>query len=445
METKIVVFNEQTPTLLGEQKNHTRSQKPALTGSPLTVYTDWIEFTAWKTSFTDFSKLKEFSLELRETGTAQFKELYYIMYKGEKIASLENLPRPRFLDPELVRIKLENDLNYRRDCYQVVKDLIEAFELKFKNYTRIDFALDFQEVNGFSSPQAFLQQISEGKIRMKGRKTETFKELTTYSDNLAIWRDCKEITGCAFGKRISGMRTVIYNKTKELRRVKDKPYIREAWKQKGFDEKKDVYRIEFSCKNPRSRAMNFEQVSAEFLEDWQLDYLGLSREEIKPGSTFIAPSGETLPSFDSMELLNKVNDYTAFLIQNNLFYKTVKKKTRITRLKGFSLFFAHQIKYFERIYPVVKAAAKNIKKTILKHLTFEALFQQKHKEKLKAAASWELIKSIASRWQLKEWMYANFEYLGINTQQFSALDYFTGKELESWKFSQGEFKQRNLF
>lgn len=404
-----------SPTLTGEQKSHIKAPLKTANNSFLTIYTDWVEFTAIKTvySFTQ----KKFTLKLEDTGTAYFRELYTIYYGDSVIGTFENIPRPGFLDPNLVKIKLDNSINYCHDVYLVVKDLIEDFQLIFKNFSRLDYAIDFQELPGFKSVQSFLQGIASGNIRMKGKQTEVYKEAVTYQYDLKLWRDCDEITGVAFGKRISGLRTSIYNKTKELRRQKDKPYIREAWAQRqGFDSSKDVYRLEFSCKKPR-----WENISDE---------------------------GETIGGFEGIELLKYINEYANFLIHSNLFYKIKKSKNlnevRISRTKGFALLMKEQVSIFKRVYSVIKRAANNYKKSTLKHLTFEALFQQKKGNKLYASASWELIKSIACRWQLMDWLRNTFEYLNVDITAFTALDEFTAKELKDWKFKAGSFVQQTI-
>lgn len=49
-----------------------------------------------------------------------------------------------------------------------------------------------------------------------------------------------------WGSRSSGVSVYLYNKSKELREVKDKPWIRAAWKKEELSSKLDVWRVEIS-------------------------------------------------------------------------------------------------------------------------------------------------------------------------------------------------------
>lgn len=51
------------------------------------------------------------------------------------------------------------------------------------------------------------------------------------------------------------MCTYLYNKSQELREVKDKPYIREVWEKNGLDVSKDVWRLEVSMRTTQLRVI----------------------------------------------------------------------------------------------------------------------------------------------------------------------------------------------
>lgn len=368
-----------------------------------TIYTDWIEFTALKTTENLLSSDNKIDFHNTERGTQYFKELITIQYKGATIANLEHLPRVSFIDNKIVKIKLLNHVNYLYDCEIVVQEICKAFSLNFKNFTRIDYAIDLQEVPGFDNVQAFLGDIMSRKIRMKS------KELTTFSD-------CNEITGVSFGKRVSGLKVTIYNKTKELKKKIDKPYIRDAWQAAGFDMDKDVYRIEFSTKKPRTENLN---------ED-----------------------GETIGTYNEIEFLKSetVKEYAKFLVHTNRFYFAAPGE-RLTNNKGFTIVLRETFTRFKRVYGVVKEQANNLKKVILKSLVFEALFMQKQKKRLQAAAAVELIQTMAERYSLKAWLYKTFERLQIDLNDLTAKDAQTESQLtdlRNWKFSCVRFVQNPI-
>ena len=62
-------------------------------------------------------------------------------------------------------------------------------------------------------------------------------------------KNIRDINYIAFGSRSSSVCSYMYNKTKELREVKEKPYIRQLWKLNGIDDTRDVWRVEISIKS----------------------------------------------------------------------------------------------------------------------------------------------------------------------------------------------------
>lgn len=403
MDTNLVSFSPITkkktapPLLSGGQKNHCHQNQPKIK-QKVVVSTDWIEFTCMAKSALLICQDDRFTTEAMETGSPYFRERFVIKYNNFPIAMMECKPRPSYLDPNLIKIKLENYCNYCFDVHTLVKDIVCAFEFSFKNFTRMDYSIDFQESDTEGSINDFLEDVSAGKIRMKGK-------------SLVIHRASNsDITGVSFGKRASGLMCTIYNKTTHMRQRVDKPYIRETWQAAGFDQEESVYRMEFSCGRPRT-----ENISEDF---------------------------ETLGTFHSIDLLSNINEYVNYLINSNLFYYTDK---RVSRQSGFKLVMKESISKFKRIYPVIKQAATNIKKSMLKHLTLEALFMQKDgKKRAEASAAWELIQSIMSRWGLSEWGRKTFPRLNINTSQFSMLDELTTRELKDFRFSSGNFRNGSL-
>ena len=61
-----------------------------------------------------------------------------------------------------------------------------------------------------------------------------------------------ECNSCSFGSKSSSVSTKMYNKTLEMKEVKNKPYIVENWGYNGLDLNRDVWRIEISIKSDAS-------------------------------------------------------------------------------------------------------------------------------------------------------------------------------------------------
>jgi hypothetical protein len=73
-----------------------------------------------------------------------------------------------------------------------------------------------------------------------------------------------------FGSPTSNVSTYIYNKSKELREVKNKPYIIDTWKLNGMNNNVDVYRLEFSVKKMAKNAVDEDEGTFIKMNDLQM-------------------------------------------------------------------------------------------------------------------------------------------------------------------------------
>lgn len=172
-------------------------------------------------------------------------------------------PKMSSVDPNSVSLKVANRLLYKADWSWYLHDIIEALHLTIKNITRIDMCLDFQKFAYQDlTPSEFIHRyvqdqsvattetyVREGSNEycIYGKKkmipAEETEEITDDTE-ISVLSDFEYIR---FGSRNSGVCTYLYNKSKELRDKKSKPWIRQRWEESGLNEEEgDIFRLEFS-------------------------------------------------------------------------------------------------------------------------------------------------------------------------------------------------------
>lgn len=167
------------------------------------------------------------------------------------------------------------------------------YGLKYKSISRLDLCYDCNDFVGGMSPRRLINSFLSGRFLKNGQPSYTLQG-DTMSDkrdqlvdaiigalreqspenendtkrilqsvvNERIKRtddsrctlrgsakNVRDINYISFGSRSSAVCTYMYNKTKELREVKEKPYIRQLWKLNGIDDSRDVWRVEISIKS----------------------------------------------------------------------------------------------------------------------------------------------------------------------------------------------------
>lgn len=209
---------------------------------------DWLSFSAYFDKGIEMqSKTPIFFAEKKNYGTRNFSEVWDVYYnrriegvyekKLSKFCSVCCRPQSSILNERLLTFKLENDVLYTEEWGVLLMLFIEEFRLTNIRVQRIDLFRDFQQFiykGKMQSPHKFLQDIACGRWKKKG------------GSKFSLYADEKEsgVYAITYGSILSGRQLAIYNKSKELREVHDKPYIRIAWKNAGFNPSEPVYRAE---------------------------------------------------------------------------------------------------------------------------------------------------------------------------------------------------------
>lgn len=159
-------------------------------------------------------------------------------------------------DPFSAHVRLCNRTCYYDGAATIMQHFLEEHHFAFQRISRIDICLDFELFDTRDNPQVFLQRyfagryakINQGNVASRARDQ---------------W-DARKWNSVSWGSKSSMITTKLYNKTLELKEVKDKPYIRQAWLSAGLvddvqelwkigeDSTKhqpDIWRLEFSIKS----------------------------------------------------------------------------------------------------------------------------------------------------------------------------------------------------
>lgn len=221
---------------------------------------DWFQFSV--RGLTDKAMLMQqsFYFELTEFHSKFYKKIYKVYVYRYELGVKQKAPFAVVQYDCAVQdlkdisiVKIENALLYDVKCFEYVQKFMEVLHLRFNGVTRIDVAYDCQKMFGGISPLTFMKRYVTASILRVSKQT---KCNVHYVQNYKITSD-ENVDGTAkmlipesitWGQGSGRCESQIYNKSKELRSKKDKPWIREMWKNAGFQPDRDVYRYELRIK-----------------------------------------------------------------------------------------------------------------------------------------------------------------------------------------------------
>lgn len=164
-----------------------------------------------------------------------------IICNNYTIATVAWSPSDKRRRAEGCAIKMVNPTLYCADWYFLLMDVLAVLEWSPHNLTRCDLAVDLNYFVGGLLPSTFIRKYvcknNCSYIRHGSNKWALYgrKEMRATVFDSIRW-----------GSRSSGVSVYLYNKSKELREVKDKPWIRKAWDKANLSSTLDVWRVEIS-------------------------------------------------------------------------------------------------------------------------------------------------------------------------------------------------------
>lgn len=216
------------------------------------ISVDWLQVCCLCNGITEgeyLSKNYRFDVKMSELQTAMFEQLFIVRRMGKEVAVIQHKPRSPKLNKGLTLIKIDNRVLYSTEYIRLLYELMEVLNMNYKGITRLDLCYDCNKYTNGRSPSRFINQYISKEVGEKGyiyrRGSDKFAAYGSKSKSSKA-----KVSSIRFGSGKSRIGTYIYDKTIELQEVKDKPWIREMWKENGLvsNEKEHVFRSEISIK-----------------------------------------------------------------------------------------------------------------------------------------------------------------------------------------------------
>ena len=219
------------------------------------INVDWLQIHCETTSLDPLPDRKgifndTYKIDLLEYGTPVFKNLYNIYdATGDHYAIVQDSPRSEILSRGMTIIKLANRELYKPGFIERLGRFLQQYSLTFIGISRIDICCDLNKFCTGLEPGTLIREFMAGKMLKNG-----LSAFAVYGKS----NNVTKFTSLAFGSKSSAVRAYLYNKSKELREVKDKPYIRQLWAENGLDIDNDVWRVEISIKSDRTNLVRYD-------------------------------------------------------------------------------------------------------------------------------------------------------------------------------------------
>lgn len=197
---------------------------------------DWLSFFCQCGEPVNFD---DYTLELKTYGTQIFEKAADVIKDNEVVAIVLWQPRSAILPENSAMIKIKNRQLYNEKWYEIFTALEKAWFCRNIKISRIDICADFVNFKNGLFPKTLISNFLTQKFVKVGRGSfKVMGEQKKYINYQYL----------RFGSGSSEISAYLYNKSTELKEVKDKPYIREQWKKLNNENNRDVWRLEFSLK-----------------------------------------------------------------------------------------------------------------------------------------------------------------------------------------------------
>lgn len=192
-------------------------------------------------------------LELQPLETRSFARFIRVHTKvgndWRYCADILAVPRSSMINSNIVLVKIHNRFLYSQNYIKLLYDICATFRLSIKGLTRLDLCYDCNSFHGGLKPHKFIKEFVTAEFDSPRYIYKIgAKQFRVYGGKSVS--SATKFSGIEFGSGKSSKRCYIYDKTRELQEVKDKPWIRQYWQENGLisDEKTHVYRAEISIK-----------------------------------------------------------------------------------------------------------------------------------------------------------------------------------------------------
>lgn len=186
-----------------------------------------------------------YEFRLMEYSSRHFREIWEVLDPdGEKYAVIQRRPFSSIISADGCIVQLCNRELYRPLMAVGFVQFLQSHNIHFKSLSRLDVCFDSNALfDGLTHP-SFIRGLMSGRYL----KNNQAKVKWNFSSIANVGKPM-ECNSCSFGSSSSSVSTKMYNKSLELREVKNKPYIVESWAYNGLNTDLDVWRIEISIKS----------------------------------------------------------------------------------------------------------------------------------------------------------------------------------------------------
>jgi len=192
----------------------------------------------------------------RSFGTKIFADVIDYKMNGDTYFTVTRNPRSSMLRDSLAIVKVANFVLYRSDKFEVIENGLQDIGFKIEGISRLDLCLDFNYfANGYDG-HTLISQFIKSKLLRNGRGNFSIQGSQKFECNFEYLK---------FGGNNSEVKAYLYNKTKEMQDVKDKPYIREQWEKAGLKQHVPVYRLEFSMNSDAIKNLQGQNTRSDIL------------------------------------------------------------------------------------------------------------------------------------------------------------------------------------
>lgn len=190
-----------------------------------------------------------YTYELLPYGSRQYAEIWCVYCNKEKIAEVQRAPYSSALDRHGCIVKFDNRLLYSDTCWGVITEFLYVHNIEVQSVSRVDICADFNRFETYEVVD-MIRDFLAMELRHVGRGDGAayFEHRGKVDKHTRINDYDMQYSGLSFGSHSSDIRVYLYNKTKELAEVKDKPHISQMWEKVGLlnSRKNPVWRLEVS-------------------------------------------------------------------------------------------------------------------------------------------------------------------------------------------------------
>ena len=189
-------------------------------------------------------RINSLYLQKRERGSNVFAHIYDIYNKQDDlIAVFCCKPNSTIMGERFGQLQISNKWLYVGNLNKLINEILFKSNLEFVSISRIDFCCDLYKFENDLTPKGFIEEFAKENV------TKTYNsKFNLWGKTTGYTRDYHQLS---IGDNKSVFTWKLYNKSKELRDVHDKAYIRRKWELKLLDYSidEDVWRLEVSVKN----------------------------------------------------------------------------------------------------------------------------------------------------------------------------------------------------